>query len=125
MSFCQFNELYLKERCAQELKDLRKHQTEQVQLLLQQQEEKEKKLVLENQKKLEESVQRMRRENRVKEEALKAENERILSLLIQENERQEASMLAKHEGEVFSSWCLTAIKCVCIRRVFPFSSFLS
>ena len=62
-----------RERCQQELEDLRKHQTERVQLLLQQQEEKE--------------------------QELKAENERVLSLLLQEHESQEALMLAKHEGE--------------------------
>ena len=59
-----------RERCRQELEELRKHQTERVQLLLQQQEEKEQKL--------------------------KAENERVLSLLLQEHESQEALMLAKH-----------------------------
>ena len=77
------------------LEELKKHQTERVQLLLQQQEEKEQKMKLENQKKEEE----LKRENREKEEALKAENERLLSLLIQENKSQEALMLAKHEGE--------------------------
>ena len=60
-------------RCRQELEELRKHQTERVQLLLQQHEEEEQKL--------------------------RAENERVLSLLLQEHESQEALMLAKHEGE--------------------------
>ena len=55
-----------------------------MQLLLQQQEEKEQKL---------------NKEFREKEEAMKAENERVLSLLLEENESQEALMLAKHEGE--------------------------
>ena len=62
-----------RERCKQELEELRKHQTERVQLLLQQQEEKE--------------------------QELKAENERVLSLLLQEHESQEALMLAKHKDE--------------------------
>ena len=62
-----------RERCAQELEELRKHQTGRVQLLLQQQEEKEQKL--------------------------KAENERVLSLLLEEHESQEALMLARHEYE--------------------------
>ena len=66
------------------LEELKKHQTERVQLLLQQQEEKEQKMKLENQK---------------KEQELKAENERVLSLLLEENESQEALMVAKHEGE--------------------------
>ena len=60
-------------RCRQELEELRKHQTEKVQLLLQQNEEKE--------------------------QALKAENERALALLIQDNEAQEALMVAKHDEE--------------------------
>merc|ERR1712192_136464 len=38
-------------------------------------------------------------ENREKEEALQAENERALSLMLEENDSQEAMMLAKHEGE--------------------------
>ena len=91
-----------RERCAQELEELRKHQTERVELLLQQQEEKEQKMKLENQKKkqqLEESLRQLERENREKEQALKAENERVLSVLLEENESQEALMLAKHEGE--------------------------
>ena len=33
------------------------------------------------------------------EEALKVENERVLSQLLEENESQEALMLAKHDGE--------------------------
>ena len=55
------------------MEELRKHQTEKVQLLLQQNEEKE--------------------------QALKAENERALALLIQDNEAQEALMVAKHDEE--------------------------
>ena len=55
-----------------------------MQLLLQQQEEKEKALKKENQK---------------KEQELKAENEKALSLLLEENKSQEAMMVAKHEGE--------------------------
>ena len=62
-----------RERCRQELKELRKHQNERVQLLLQQ--------------------------NREKEQAFKAENERTLALLIQDNEAQEALMVAKHDEE--------------------------
>ena len=88
-----------RERCKQELEALRKHQTERVQLLLQEQEEKEQKMVLENQKRLEVSLQQMKRENKEKEQTLKMENERILALVIQENESQEALMLAKHDGE--------------------------
>ena len=71
-------------RCRQELEELRKYQTEKVQLLLQQNEEKE---------------QNLKRENREKEQALKAENERALALLIQDNEAQEALMVAKHDEE--------------------------
>ena len=41
----------------------------------------------------------MKKENREKEQELKAENVRVLSLLLEENMRQEALMLAKHEGE--------------------------
>ena len=71
-------------RCRQELEELRKHQTEKVQLLLQQNKKKEQKL---------------KREYREKEQALKAENERALALLIQDNEAQEALMVAKHDEE--------------------------
>ena len=56
----------------------------------------------ENQKKeqeLELSLEQMKRENREKEQELKAENEKVLSLLLEENESQEALMLAKHDGE--------------------------
>ena len=73
-----------RERCRQELKELRKHQNERVQLLLQQNEEKE---------------QNLKREYKEKEQALKAENERALALLIQDNEAQEALMVAKHDEE--------------------------
>ena len=52
---------------------MRKHQNERVQLLLQQ--------------------------NREKEQAFKAENEKTLALLIQDNEAQEALMVAKHDEE--------------------------
>ena len=55
------------------MKELRKHQNERVQLLLQQ--------------------------NREKEQAFKAENEKTLALLIQDNEAQEALMVAKHDEE--------------------------
>ena len=79
--------------------ELRRHQAEQVRLLLLQQEEKEQKMKLENLKKIEESVQRMKLEHQKKEQELKAENERVLELLIQENESQEALMLAKHKGK--------------------------
>ena len=72
---------------------MRKHQTERVQLLLQQQEEKEQKMKLENQKK----EQELKKENKEKVEALKSENERVLSQLLEENESQEALMVAKHE----------------------------
>ena len=72
-----------RERCTQELEEMRKNQTERVQLLLQQHEEKEKEL---------------KKEYREKEEALKAEKKRVLSLLLEENESQEALMLAKHDG---------------------------
>ena len=73
-----------KERCKQELEELRKHHNERVQILLQQQEEKEEAL---------------KAEYKVKEEERKTENERALSLLLEENESQEALMVAKHEGE--------------------------
>ena len=66
------------------MEELRKHQTEKVQLLLQQNKKKEQKL---------------KREYREKEQALKAENERALALLIQDNEAQEALMVAKHDEE--------------------------
>ena len=59
-----------------------------MQLLLQQNEEKEQKL---------------KREYREKEQALKAENERALALLIQDNEAQEALMVAKHDVEETSA----------------------
>ena len=72
-TFLQESVSECRERCAQELEELRKDQTERVQLLLQQQEKKE--------------------------QELKAENERALSLLLQKNEAEEALMLAKHEGE--------------------------
>ena len=66
------------------MEQLRKHQTEKVQLLLQQNKKKEQKL---------------KREYKEKEQALKAENERFLALLIQDNEAQEALMVAKHDEE--------------------------
>jgi len=88
-----------RERCKQELEDLRKHQNDRVQRLLQQQEEKGQKMKLEHQKKLEESMQQLKLEIQKKEQELKRENERALSLLLEENESQEALMLAKHEGE--------------------------
>ena len=73
-----------REKCKQELEELRKHQTERMQLLLQQHEEKE---------------QQLKRENEEREQRLKEENGRVLALLIQEKEEQEALMLAKHESE--------------------------
>ena len=91
-----------REKCNQELEDLRNNQTEKVKVLLQEQEEKQQKLVLENQKKVQElldSLQELKRENEEKEKALKAENERALALLIQDNEAQEALMVAKHDEE--------------------------
>ena len=66
------------------MEELQKHQSEKVQLLLQQNEEKEEKL---------------REENRDKEQKLKAENERTLATLMEQNEVQEAMMIAKHEEE--------------------------
>ena len=81
------------------MSELRRHQAEQVRLLLLQQEEKEQKMKLENLKKIEESVQRMKLEHQKKEQEMKAENARVLELLIQENESQEALMLAKHKGK--------------------------
>ena len=60
-------------RCRLELEELQKHQSERVQLLLQQNEEKEQKL--------------------------KAEHERALATLMEENEVQEALLIAKHEEE--------------------------
>ena len=59
MFFVQDSVFECRERCVQELEELRKHQAERVLLLLQQQEEKEQKLVVENQTKeleLEESL---------------------------------------------------------------------
>ena len=55
------------------MEELQKHQSERVQLLLQQNEEKEQKL--------------------------KAEHERALATLIVQNEAREALMIAKHEEE--------------------------
>ena len=71
-------------RCQLELKELQKHQSERVQLLLQQNEEKEEKL---------------REEYRDKEQKLKAEHERTVATLMEENEVQEALLIAKHEEE--------------------------
>jgi len=106
-----------RERCEQELEELRKNQTERVQLLLQQHEEKEQKLKAENEQKEEElknknrekeervkvenekKEQELKKENKEKEEKLKVENERVLSLVLEENESQEVLMLAKHDGE--------------------------
>merc|ERR1711971_168203 len=94
------------ERCRQELEELRKNQTERVQLLLQQHEEKEQKLRKESQEKeeklkleYEKKEQELLKENKEKEEKMKAENERVLSQLLEENESQEVLMLAKHDGE--------------------------
>merc|ERR1712130_361450 len=95
-----------KERCKQELEELRKHQTERVELLLQRQEEKEQQMKLENRKKERELKKEfrekegvMKKEIREKEEVMKTENEKALSLLLEENESQEALMVAKHEEE--------------------------
>ena len=60
-------------RCQLELEELQKHQSERVQLLLQQNEEKEQKL--------------------------REENERALAALMEENKAKEALMIAKHEEE--------------------------
>ena len=84
-----------REKCKQELEELRKHQTERMQLLLQQHEEKEQQLKREN----EEREQQLQTENKEKEQRLKEENGRVLALLIQEKEEQEVLMLAKHESE--------------------------
>jgi len=83
-----------------------KEQSEKVQLLVQQNEEKEKTLREENLRKLEE----MRLENEEKVTKLKEENERKLAMLMEdnsdkekkmkeENTEQEALMLARHEEE--------------------------
>ena len=71
-------------RCRLELEELQKHQSEKVQLLLQQNEEKEEKL---------------REEYRDKEQKLEAEHERAVATLMEQNEVQEAMMIAKHEEE--------------------------
>ena len=70
--------------CQLELEELQKHQSERVQLLLQQNEEKEEKL---------------REEHRDKEQKLRAEHERAVATLMEENEVREAMMIAKHEEE--------------------------
>ena len=85
------------------MEELRREQTERVDLLLQQQEEMVEKLVRENQVKVEEhleSLKRLRLESLEKEEELKARNERALATLIKENEAEEASTLAKHDLEM-------------------------
>ena len=66
------------------MEELQKHQSGKVQLLLQQNEEKEEKF---------------REEYRDKEQKLKAEHERTLATLMELNEDQEALMIAKHEEE--------------------------
>ena len=75
-------------RCRLELEELQKHQSEKVQLLLQQNEEKEEKLREEYREKL-----------RQKEQKLRAEHERAVATLMEQNEVQEALMIAKHEQE--------------------------
>ena len=85
------------------MEELRREQTERVEVLLQQQEEMVEKLVRENQVKVEEhleSLKRLRLESSEKEEELKARNERALATLIKENEAEEASTLAKHDLEM-------------------------
>ena len=85
------------------MEELRREQTERVDVLLQQQEEMVEKLVRENQLKVEEhleSLKRLRVESSEKEEELKARNERALATLIKENEAEEASTLAKHDLEM-------------------------
>ena len=85
------------------MEELRREQTERVEVLLQQQEEMVEKLVRENQLKVEEhleSLKRLRVESSEKEEELKARNERALATLIKENEAEEASTLAKHDLEM-------------------------
>ena len=71
-------------RCQLEFEELQKLQSEKVQSLLQQNEEKEEKL---------------RKEHRDKEQKLRAEHERTLATLMEQNEVQEAMMIAKHEEE--------------------------
>ena len=66
------------------MEELQKHQSEEVELLLQQNKEKEEKF---------------REEYRDKEQKLKAENERTLATLMEGNEVREALMIAKHEEE--------------------------
>ena len=66
------------------MEELQKHQSEKVELLLQQNKEKEEKF---------------RAEYRDKEQKLKAEHERTLATLMELNEVQEALMIAKHEEE--------------------------
>ena len=66
------------------MEELQKHQSEKVQLLLQQNEEKEEKL---------------REEYRDKEQKLKAEHERTVATLMEENKVREALLIAKHEEE--------------------------
>ena len=83
-NFLQDSVSECRERCKQELEELRKHQSERVQLLLQQHEKKKEELKKEYGEKL---------------KAMKVENERVLSQLLKENESQEALMLAKHDGE--------------------------
>jgi len=106
-----------REICAQEEEEMRKIQSEGVQLLMQQQEDEMRKIKSENQKKEEElkkenreeeetlklenqkKEQKLTKENRENEEAMQAENERALDLLLEENATQLALMLAKHEVE--------------------------
>ena len=71
-------------RCRLELEELQKHQSEKVQLLIQQNEEKQEKL---------------REEYRDKEQKLEAEHERAVATLMEQNEVQEALLIAKHEEE--------------------------
>ena len=66
------------------MEELQKHQSEKIELLLQQNEEKEEKL---------------REENRDKEQKLEAEHERAVATLMEQNEVQEALLIAKHEEE--------------------------
>ena len=116
-NFLQDSVSECREICAQEEEEMRKIQSEGVQLLMQQQEDEMRKIKSENQKKEEElkkenreeeetlklenqkKEQKLTKENRENEEAMQAENERALDLLLEENATQLALMLAKHEVE--------------------------
>ena len=81
---------------------MRQHQNEQVTILLQELEEKEKEIALDNKKKervMEKSLHKLKMENKEREQKLKIENERVLALLMEENEKKETLMLARHADE--------------------------